>query len=442
LIKTIVAKDQLPILEQNQGIEGYLHDWLIQGKRIASKGSEKYIVPEMNELLFFDEEIIKPIIQTIQHEYIQNEWTHDGFVSLKLISKIARIVNYRIIQYVHTGRKQSYLILCEKDSPEKRKYWGTYVFRLGQEKPFVIQIPRPIHDLNVFEFGVSLYERMEAQVLLISGAHKNANLDRRSDIIPRQNRHNIFNTVNQTIIRENKTHPLMVIQVRAFDYSDDHSSIHSDMIVSFASGHDDKNHFSKLENELLQTLNKDRYSWRLIDGSKATAGFEVGANPQSAYLRHSVNKEFTILWLSPETRAYHRHQLSNYSQQAQFKALGIPIVKDSLVNYLTLKSVWSPKNHNGLRILKIVESYVKQQDILILKTVKNQYRQYKYKYFLDLNTGQAFLMVYTKRKKLIGVINLLPKDFESTFLIENMNQKEKMIQRFIETRGFWLSKRK
>jgi len=442
LLKTILANDDIQVINESQSIEGYLQDWLIQGDYIAPKGSEKYVIPEMNELLFFDEEIVKPIIQTIHHEYLENEWTHEGLITLKSIAKISDTFHYRIFQYHHSNSHQHYLILCEKDIPDKRKYWGTYVFRLGNINPFLIQIPRPMHDLNVFQFGASIFERMQAQALLIAGAHKNANLNGSSDIVRRQNRHNTFNLVNQVIIRENMNHPLMIIQARAFGYSEDQPAVDSDMIVSFASGHDKENHFSELENNLLQRLKKDRFTWRLIDGSKTTAGFEVAANPQFSYLRQSANKEFAILWLSPKTRSYHRQQHTNYAQQAQFKALGIPIVKDYLLNNLTQKVVWSLKKHDVLAIQKKLQSYVKSQDILILKSIKNGFQKYPLKYFLDLNTSQAYIFIYTKRKRLVGVMNLLPKDFESFFVINKMDQQEHVIQRFIETRGFWLSKRR
>ena len=442
LLKTILANDDIQMIDENQNIEGYLRDWLIQGDHIAPKGSEKYVVPDMNELLFFDKEIVKPIIQTIQHEYVGNAWTHEGLITLKSIAKISDTFNYRVFQYHHSHSKKRYLILCEKDHPDKRKYWGTYVFRIGNSSPFVIQIPRPMHDLNVFQFGVSIFERMQGQALLIAGAHKNANLNGSSDIVRRQNRHNTFNLVSQVIIRENMNHPLMIVQTRAFAYSDDQPAVDSDMIVSFASGHDSETYFSELENNLLQTLQKDRYTWRLIDGSKTTAGFEVAANPQSTYLRQSANKEFTILWLSPKTRSYHRQQHSNYAQQAQFKALGIPIVKDYLLNFLTQNAVWSEKNRDVIALQKKLKSYVKSQDILILKSIKNGFRKYRLSYFLDLNTAQAYILIYTKRKRLVGVMNLLPKDFESSFVINKMAQQENVIQRFIETRGFWLSKRK
>jgi len=442
LHKTILEKDPLPVLNRDQGIEGYLHDFLIQGKHIATKGSEKYKMPEIKELLFFDEEIVTPIVQTIQHEFRENKLTQAGLIRLKSVSKIAKIYNYQLLQYHHLPGNAQYLILCEKNNPDKRKYWGTFVFRTGNSHPFLVQIPRPIHDLNVLKFGVSLFERMNAQYLLIAGAHKNANLNGCSDIVRRQNRQNMFNLVNQVILREIMNDPMMIIQARAFGYSDDQPSVDSDMVVSFASGHIVKNHFTHLENNLFQILKKDRFTWRLIDGSKSTAGFEVGANPQSSYLRHSANKEFTILWLSPKTRSYHRQQQDNYAQQAQIKALGIPIVKDYFLSFLTQNTVWSNKEYDLQQLQKKLQSYINCQDILILKDIKQRNQKYQLKYFLDLKTEQAFLLIYASRKRLVGVMNLLPKDFRSSFVIDTMDQKEKIIQRFIETRGFKLTKRK
>ena len=66
------------------------------------------------------------------------------------LSNRSKLFNYHIVQYHNKSDNRKYIILCEKDLDTK-KYWGTYIFRLGKAEPFNIQIPRPLSDLNVLE---------------------------------------------------------------------------------------------------------------------------------------------------------------------------------------------------------------------------------------------------------------------------------------------------
>ena len=440
--KPLLDDNSLTVEDHEQSLEGYLQEWFLSGKEVIAKsGSEKYKIPRLEELLFFDEEVIKPILRTIRSEYKEKGWTDNGMADLMSISASAALLNYRIIRYHHKLSRQDYLILTEKEKSGQKRFWGTYIFRLGSARPYMIQIPRPLFELNVFEYGVSLFERFRAEVLMIAGAHKDANLDGSADIIRLQNMQNIFNTTSQAVLRENKNKPLMVVQARAMGVKEDQPLPDADLLISFESGMANPDSLSNLEKNLIQLLEEDQFKVRLVDGSRETAGYEVGGLPQSLYLRQTANKEFAILWLGPKTRSVHRQQLDNYSQQAQFLSLGIDGEEGYLFSYITREAEWGVENHDLSSLIEEFKEYVRYRDFILLKAIKENNRQLDFRYFIDLNTSQAYLLVYSRQEKLIGVLNLLPKNLNTSYTLDFGNEKETIIQRFIETRAFWLSKK-
>ena len=110
-------------------------------------------------------------------------------------------MGYEILRYRHVGSNSTYLIIAERDDLVQRRYWGIYVFRTSAAKPYLIQIPRPLAEINVFEYAVALYERLNARFLLVGGAHPGANSDGSADLMQVENKANIFNLVYQAALR-------------------------------------------------------------------------------------------------------------------------------------------------------------------------------------------------------------------------------------------------
>ena len=87
------------------------------------------------------------------------------------------------MQYRHRHSEQEFIVLHEPETASRRRYWGTYVLRLGAADAYLIQVPRPLYEVNSFEYAVSLFERLNARALLISCAHPDANRDGSADLV-------------------------------------------------------------------------------------------------------------------------------------------------------------------------------------------------------------------------------------------------------------------
>ncbi|MES9907435.1 MAG: hypothetical protein ABW150_02865, partial [Candidatus Thiodiazotropha sp.] len=184
----------------SQRIDGFLQDWILARKdRIAEQGSDKYVIPKVEELLFFDAEVLTPLLSVSVESYLEGEWTEDGLEELRGIQEAAGVLNYHLIRYRHQSTGEDFLILAESDSGERR-YWGTYVFRLSKSSNYLVQVPRPLYELNSFEYGVSLFQRLNAKALLLAGSHPGANTDGSADIIRLDNVVNMFSLVNQVVL--------------------------------------------------------------------------------------------------------------------------------------------------------------------------------------------------------------------------------------------------
>jgi len=125
--------------QEGQNIEGYLQTWLNGKTQFAPKGSDLYKPPQLEELLFFDKELLTPLLKLIRNQYHTDHWRKAGLEGLQVLAKAANIIGYEIELY--QDQQANYLIL--KEQSEDRRYWGTYVFRLGVGKNYLIQDPAP-----------------------------------------------------------------------------------------------------------------------------------------------------------------------------------------------------------------------------------------------------------------------------------------------------------
>lgn len=438
LIKLFFPKQDILLKVQDESIEGYLLSWIFDAKTgIAGSGSELYVPPKLEELLFFDQEVVTPILALMPLQYKVDHWTTIGLEELRLINASAKRIGYQLIRYHHKESGRDYLILTEIPDDKNRHYGGTYIFRLGSSSPYIIQVPRPLYEINSFEYGVALFESLNAKALLISGTHPNTNTDKSSDLLVYQNRINLFNLVSQIILRESGEDPLMVVQSRAFGVKPDITASDADVLVAFDDGAMNKKQLSTLENNLLQTLSQTGLKTTLVNGLKETAGYEASGVFQSLYTEQSKNKEFTVLWLSPALRSSFRQGGDSKLQEEQIVANGIKTVETGLYPYLkNLQRGFSvsvpPEMKNLLR------NYLNEQDILLLDMIKSKWPDYFLEGLIDNNSKQFYLLVFNSERELILVVNMAPTDYTSVIKINSQNLPPELIKRYIETRSTWL----
>jgi hypothetical protein len=86
-----------------------------------------------------------------------------------------------------------------------------------------------------------------------------------------------------------------------------------------------------------------------------------------------------------------------------------------------------------------VKQYIQEQDILILQELLTRWPEYRLERFIDVNSRQAFLLIYAKNDQLSLVANLFPRDIDSQYsLSPTADEKRVTVSRFIETRTGWL----
>jgi hypothetical protein len=415
-------------------IDGYLQDWLLADpRRIAAAGSDLYAKPTLEELLFFGDEVVAPLLQAADTGYRDGHWTDTGLDELRLLQNAAGVLGYELLRYHHRGSGSDYLILAE--SPPAARYWGTFVFRLGEHAPVVLQAPRPIHERNSFEMAVSLFESMHAGALLVGGANPAANRDGSADIVRQANKENIFNVVSQALLRHAGDAPLLVAQSRAAGARPDGALPTADVLLANAGGALAPEQLDPLERQVVDALEAYGLSVALAGGERPGAGYEVGTMPQVAYLGATRNKSFVSFWASPLARATFGQQTEITPQSQQAHALGLPTVETDLATYLA-----GHGNRLGLLPQSVRDGlapYFDSQDIVVLHAMIGQHAALRFERVVDPGSRLAFLAVKDTRGRLLALVNLLARE-PGTEVRPDADDPREALAAFATGRAAWL----
>jgi len=382
--------------------------------------------------------VLSPLVHLIATDYQNGQWSPSGQQAIHVINAAAGVLGYHLVWYRHQQTQQEYLLLAERQEQHTRRYWGTYVWRLGDSAPYIIQVPRPIVERNSFEQGVALFERLKAWGILIAGAHPNANLDGRADLVQPENKQNLFHLAHQVFLREAGSEPQVVVQSRAFGPRPNRPMPDADILFMTSEGQASQERMSLLAQRVIQTLKEDGLHVQAIDGSPDTAGFEAGGVAQALYLNQTRNKEFVVLWASPQARARYRWQTESALQAAQFRTLEIPSIVNDLHSHLTSLGTQSPSPAvpDGLRTL--IARYATHRDTIALHALRQEWPQFRFARLLDQNSGQTFLLVSTSRSQLPAVANLTAHETTSAATVVSNDVDQDRIDHFISSRAWWL----
>ena len=432
-----IRLEQEPTVQvTEQRIDGYLQEWLLGSRqRIAARGSDVYQPTETEQLLYFDEEIVTPLLSATRHFYRDGSWSDEGLDEIRTIQAAAASFGYRLLHYRHSLSGQDYLILFEDETTLPQRFWGTYVFRLGPAQGYVVQVPRPLFEINSFEYGVALFERLEARALLIAGAHPDTNIDGTANIVQLEHFHSLFSLVSQVLLREAGDEPMMIVHSRALGYRADSPLPQAQVLVSFAEGTFAGTDDNPLSQTLLATLDADDLSYQFVDGRPETAGYEVGNVPQSLYLNATRNKGFGVLWLTPEARSAYRQQSENRQEQARFSALGIETRDTDLENFILQQNTADSRPRIPAQLRASIERYQSRADIVTLRKLQVQWPGYTWQRLIDRNTRQSFLAVFDTRQQLCLVANLHPRQLDRVISIPAADMDPSHIREFIGNRA-------
>ena len=406
-----------------------LSRWLLNQKQdVAKSGTELYKTLSQSQLLFFDEEILTPIIHLRKNRLTDNTQNE-----LDFINSMASVMNYKVD--LNEDNNVKYLVLYETNKQTK-KYSGTYIFRLGESNPYVIQIPRPLYEKGSLGYGLYLFKRLKASVLMLSGAHPYTNLDGSADILNMQNKQNLFNLVNQVILRETGNNPFVVIQSRVFSLKSDITISSTDILFACA---DYSNKFTKNVEKILK---EDRISLKYAKGAPSTQGYEVTGIPQFYYLAHTINKNFIVSWLSPFLKESYMDQKENVLLNSHIKALNIRLEEIDLEEYLLRKKDSKLVTRIPSELRREFSLYFDSRDIVILDSICRKWKKkLKFRCIYDINSYQYFLLIHSKGAQLPALINLVPKKYNHKYKIIKDYFSLKILKKFVNTRSAWLELR-
>ncbi|MCI5126774.1 MAG: hypothetical protein D3925_20410, partial [Candidatus Electrothrix sp. AR5] len=380
--------------EGELALRGYLQEQLRKSKQeSAAKKTGHSPGPLLEELLFFDREVLTPLVRLVR-SWPENDGLAMHKDALDNIADAAAVLGYELVHYRHTINGQEYLLLAQATGQKERLLGntesvgsaGSVVFRLGSGSDHIIQVPRPLSELQTAEYGAALFDKLDGSALLLGGIQ--AGINTAADPLRPENRRNLFNLISQVLLRENSDRHMLIIQCRAAGRKD----LGTDALLSCKDGLRLDDRSSSLKDTLTEQLQEDGMSWRLLAGEPVETGYRAGGIPQSLYLRQTTNKDFCALWLSPKTRSQYRHQLENTVQAQQFIALGIKSVVGDLFNRLANFPPGKGLSPDQLPALQNdIRQYIEFQDIIALQRLVRQWPALHFSRFLEWNSGEAFL---------------------------------------------------
>ncbi len=428
---------QLTSLELgDMSIDGYLREWVLGVKQhMARRGSDAYRAPGRDELLYFDEEVLTPLYRLLRTGRQGGVWTAQALRELELLDGAARVLGYRILRYHHRGTGREFLMLFEEAAQGSPHYWGTYVFRADPDAGYLVQVPRPLHEISSLEYGLSLFEDLRAESLSIAGTHPDANLDGSADLVLPQNMQSLFSLVSQVWLRESREQPMLIIHARARGYRESMDEAGADVYLAFHDGRLPGRGLPALAAPFLDALGSEGATYRFVDGSPETSGYEVGVTAQSLYLQAARNKSFCVLWASPETRAAYRQQQGNVQEALRFSALGIATEEAELYGVLRRHDQGALREPLEADFVEAVLRYITTEDIVSLRRLQDEWKAGRLLRVIDRDSRQSFLVVLDAGDRLLGVMNLHPLHAQRLHKAQAGAFTREDVERFIRTRA-------
>jgi hypothetical protein len=410
-------------------------EWVLAQKQVMAKaGSNRYKPPSNEEIRFFDEDILTPLLLVAKTQYQMDGLTPQGKREIDAINWSGALLGYRVHFHSDTASGQDFLVLAESSANATRRHWGSFVIRLGATSPYIVEVPRPLHDLNSLEYGLHLFEGLRAESLLLAGAHSEANQDQTSDPLDFRNRSNLLSLINQVVMRQSHGIPLMAIQCRGFSRASGAAS-GSEILLAFPDGISKKSLLTPLGRGLHDQLLSEGRPLQFVDGSPETAGYEISSMPQAQYVTESAHQEFAIVWLSQTLRDAFRSQDREYPLQVQLQALGIPIVHEDVANWLKTRLGSSHRTQLPPELRRLLDGYVATLDIVTLQKALEEWPTFELKAVLDRNSGQLFLVISKDPTALPVLLNLRSAD--RAFQPAHMDDRTRL-EWFLASRNRWL----
>jgi gamma-polyglutamate biosynthesis protein CapC len=406
-----------------QRIEGFLFEWLIRQKgAIAEAGSGRSQAAALGDLLYFQEEVIAPILA------VAAAWDRKRDEdALRAIAASASNLGYQLILYRQRDTGETHLILTEPHQGGSR-FWGTYVFRMGAASAYTVEIPRPLEELHSFEYGTALYSQVRARSLLIAGAHAAARDDGIADVLAPGNRTTLFNAVHQALLLGGDRRWFLQVRGKA-----DRNTEAPDVIAAFAGLPPSVQERAALH-RLLRPLQQTEGRVAVAGSDADSSLYRAGIDPQASAMRDLQQHRFVTLWVAPSLRQAYRSPLGGDPDAALFADLGIATETVELAARLRARSGERiPSAEDRSR----VDSFVASRNLALLLDV--QRRGWKLHRVIDPSTGESLLEMRDTAGKPVAVRSLDPgASGIVAFTPGRDGDTDEIARRFLANRSAWL----
>ncbi len=428
----IAALAPLPAADETrEGAENVftLTSWLSDHKQSwASKRSELYQPARLDELIFFDEQVISPLLNLLDSAAHIDDNTLQQ--EQQRIDLMAKAFGYQLVAFRQPDSARHYLLLYELPD-NKRRYWGTYVFTLGEAKNYLVEVPRPLAEMSSFEFSIELFEQLNARALLVPSSHAWANEDGSANVLQAGNTLTLFNLVHQTLLRHYAEDALMVLQVRGQASSEQAPANAVDIRLA---PWQDSSGLARSESlqQLVAQLGEKGLSVDIVSGAQDEAGYEAHYGLLSRYLPVTRNADMATLWVSKDLRRRMTQRSDQKPFEAQFRALNIALQAHDLRRWLS--EMPHSKIRDPERLMLKVSRFIANGDIVLLADIMASMENLHLSYVLDKDSQQYFMVLMDDRNAWISMANLNPLKPE-----ERVSWKDAAsFDDFLQRRSGWL----
>lgn len=414
-------------------MEGYLITWLLERKKqIARKGSDGYVRPGENELLFWHQDILIPFMSWLRR-FELNGWTEQARNELQRLNLLAESVGYEFQLLKQPVTNKEFLIFQELSGARgydlQRKNWATLVVNLTAQKNHLIQVPNPFFEKTSFEFGSALFTKLQNRFLLLSGTHPWANPDGSSNVTLEGNKHTLYHVMFMAIIKEFRDQQIIPIQVRGFSFQESRPFPAEHALISLW------RNINQLQlSEPIQTLmsSLDDYGvdYRFVDGDFVTSAYYLSNNQQIDFLNYQGVEDFVTLWISPLMRDSFKATDAIKIEEQHARLLGLDVVREDIRRYSLAQQT---AQKIPLALTRQLSTYAKRRNVHNLQRAINVSGELKLSHLLDSSSLQQFIVIKDKTDSLLGAFNL-----------NSLNQKvvllsdQQSLERFVNARYRWL----
>lgn len=275
--------------------------------------------PTVADLLYAETEILAPLIDNVlpalRAGTSLDEATENALLSLDVS---ARSIGYRL-RVLRDSDGGARHVLLTSDAVS----WGSFAFRIGRGRPVFVHVPSGLRDRRTLNFGLSLFRRLDATAMLVSGR-----IDRDGLPAPDLNVLNpdhppgLYDLVAKLLIQSRAGESVSLV-LRNVGEDTAGTLPGAEMVMSpeslFGSTIP-----GAVAAETLANLSEFGVDFVLHEGSAAYAGFEPGVLPQAGFLSARPRASFLSLWLAPDLLDLYADRLGETTEAALFRTLGVP----------------------------------------------------------------------------------------------------------------------